>query len=74
MYKNVLLAADGSENSVRAAEHALAMIENEQDSHMDIIFAVDGDKSKSDVLKYGDSHVINSKRKEKKSLLLLKQS
>ncbi|WP_252313145.1 universal stress protein [Sinobaca sp. H24] len=65
MYKKVLLAADGSENSVRAAEHAMAMVEHEQDSHMDIIFAVDGDKSKSDVLKYGDSNVINSKRKAK---------
>ncbi|MFB5661782.1 universal stress protein [Alteribacillus sp. HJP-4] len=65
MYEKILLAADGSEHSLRSADHAIALAEREQAGHIDIIYIVDGDKSKSDVLRYGDKDVIQSKRKEK---------
>ncbi|WP_240377410.1 universal stress protein [Bacillus piscicola] len=65
MYQNVLLAADGSENSYRAADHAIGLVKGEKDARVDIIYVVDGSASKSDVLQYGNSHLIDHKRKEK---------
>ncbi|MFB4165145.1 universal stress protein [Alteribacillus sp. JSM 102045] len=65
MYQKVLLAADGSEHSLRSADHAIALVKGEKEAHIDVIYVVDGDKSKSDVLHYGNTELIQSKRKEK---------
>lgn len=65
MYKKILLAADGSEHSKRAAEHAIKMAECEKDSIVEIVFVVDGGNSKSDVLSNWNSANINDKRKER---------
>ena len=69
MYKKVLLAADGSEHSYRSAEHAIALVAGKDEGHIDIIYVVDGSKSKSDVLQYGNSELIQHKRKEKLSTI-----
>ncbi|WP_026702701.1 universal stress protein [Salibacterium aidingense] len=65
MYEKILLAADGSEHSLRAVKHAIALVKGEQAPHIDIIYVVDGEKSKSDVLHYGNTEIIQTKRKEK---------
>ncbi|WP_158737299.1 universal stress protein [Alteribacillus sp. YIM 98480] len=65
MYQKVLLAADGSEHSRRSADHSIALVNGEEKAHIDIVYVVDGDKSKADVLHYGNTELIQSKRKEK---------
>lgn len=66
MFNKILLATDGSEHSSRAINQAIKMVSPYKDQvKIDLIYAVDGDTSKSDVLKYGDSHTATIKRKEK---------
>ncbi|WP_100400691.1 universal stress protein [Bacillus sp. FJAT-44742] len=65
MYKKILLAADGSENAVRSARHALGIRAGHKDSHIDIIYVIDGEKAKSEVIHFGDTAVIEKKRKER---------
>ncbi|MFC7063461.1 universal stress protein [Halobacillus seohaensis] len=66
MFKNILLATDGSEHSNRAIDQTLKMVSPYKDEvHIELIYAVDGEKSKKDVLKHGDSHTATAKRKEK---------
>ncbi|MFC5714033.1 universal stress protein [Thalassorhabdus alkalitolerans] len=65
MYKKILLAADGSENAVRSARHALGIRAGQKDSHIDIIYVIDGEKAKSEVIHFGDTAVIEKKRKER---------
>ncbi|GAB2562811.1 universal stress protein [Gracilibacillus alcaliphilus] len=64
MYKKVLLAADGSDHSIRAASHAvqIAKIAN---GKIDIIFAIDDKTSKEEVLHNVDSHMIKQEREQK---------
>ncbi|KHE72583.1 universal stress protein [Halobacillus sp. BBL2006] len=66
MFNKILLATDGSEHSSRAIKQAIKMVSPYKDQvKIDLIYAVDGDTSKSDVLKYGDSHTATIKRKER---------
>lgn len=66
MFNKILLATDGSEHSSRAIDQTLKMVEPYKDQvQIDLIYAVDGESSKEDVLKYGDSHTATAKRKEK---------
>ncbi|MBS8266523.1 universal stress protein [Mesobacillus boroniphilus] len=65
MYQKILLAADGSEHSIRAADHAIIIAKCQGDAKMEIVYAVDGDSSKSDVLSNWNSADINDKRKER---------
>jgi nucleotide-binding universal stress UspA family protein len=50
MYKKILLAADGSSNSDRAADHAVNLARLQNGSEVEIIYVLDYTKSKSDVL------------------------
>ncbi|WP_174733277.1 universal stress protein [Mesobacillus harenae] len=63
MYKKVLLAADGSEHSLRAAEQAKTLISGNK-GFIDIIFVVSGAASKEDVLHHASKEEINASRKE----------
>lgn len=66
MYQKILLAADGSEHSKRAADHAIMIAKCQGDDvKIEIVYAVDGDSSKSDVLSNWNSADINDKRKER---------
>jgi len=65
MYKHILLAADGSENAVRAAKEAIKMASCLEDSTVEIVYVVDFDKSKSEVLHSSSSEVINLERRKK---------
>jgi nucleotide-binding universal stress UspA family protein len=63
MFKNLLLAVDGSEHSRRATEKALELAGLSEGSSIEILYVVPGSKSKSDVLHYGDSDSASMKRK-----------
>ncbi|SIS38626.1 universal stress protein [Salimicrobium flavidum] len=66
MFTKILLASDGSEHSIRAIDYALKMVDTYKEKvHIELVYAVDGDQSKKDVLKYGDSDTASMKRKEK---------
>ena len=65
MYKKILLAADGSDNSYRAAEETLKLLH--ADSEVMILNVFDASDSKDEVLHSGPSESIVRKRKEKLS-------
>ncbi len=65
MYKKILLAADGSDNSFRAAQETLKLLH--ADSDVTILNVVDVSDSKDEVLHSGHSESIVGKRKEKLS-------
>lgn len=50
MYQYILLAADGSENAIRAAKEAIKLASFTESSLIDLVYVVDFEKSKSDVL------------------------
>lgn len=68
MYKTILLAADGSENSFRAAEETLNFIS--EDTEVTILNVINADDSKDDVLHSSPAESIVEKRKEKLSKII----
>ncbi|WP_442598768.1 universal stress protein [Neobacillus sp. D3-1R] len=63
MYKKILLATDGSEHSKRAAENAIHIAKSSPNSKIEVIYVVDHDKVKSDVLQNWNSANFEDKRK-----------
>lgn len=76
MYKHILLAADGSENAARAAKEAIKLASCREDSIIEVVYVVDFDKSKTDVLHSSSSAAIDLERRKKiaKVEQLLKES
>jgi nucleotide-binding universal stress UspA family protein len=64
MFKNLLLAIDGSDHSIRAADKAISLALLEKNASIEILYVVAGSKSKTDVLHYGDSDSASRKRQE----------
>ncbi|MGP4042014.1 universal stress protein [Gracilibacillus sp. D59] len=64
MYQKILLAADGSDHSIRAASHAVKIAKIDQ-GKIDIVYAVDGKTSKEDVLHGLDKYDVKKERQEK---------
>ncbi|WP_026688911.1 universal stress protein [Alteribacter aurantiacus] len=64
MFNKILLAVDGSEHADRATDKAIALARLSKNATVELLYVVDGNKSKSDVLKYGDSDTASFKRKE----------
>ena len=50
MYQHILLAADGSENSLRATKEAIKLAKCPPNSIVEIVMVTDFDKSKQDIL------------------------
>ena len=65
MYKHILLAADGSENSVRAANEAIKLAKSSIDSILELVMVVDIEKSKQDVLHSRSSESLLIERRRK---------
>jgi nucleotide-binding universal stress UspA family protein len=65
MYKKIALATDGSEHSKRAAENAIKIAKCTPNSKIEVLFVVDPDKAKSDVLSNWNSADIEDKRKSR---------
>lgn len=66
MFNKILIAADGSDHSVRAAQYAIELADRFSSS-IEIVYVVDGDKSKTDVLHFGDKHALERMRIDKLS-------
>ncbi|MCY9445151.1 universal stress protein [Bacillus haynesii] len=50
MYRNILLAADGSKHSERAADHAIHLASMSKQAVVDVIYVLDYAKAKHEVL------------------------
>jgi nucleotide-binding universal stress UspA family protein len=50
MYKKILIAADGSPHSLRAADHAIKIALCEPDTLIEIVYVLDASSVKADVL------------------------
>ncbi|TYR81605.1 universal stress protein [Priestia megaterium] len=50
MYKKILLAVDGSEHSIRAANHAIQLASLVKDATVEVICVLDFSKAKTEVL------------------------
>ncbi|MCI3918854.1 universal stress protein [Paenibacillus sp. TRM 82003] len=64
MYNKILLATDGSEHSIRAAEQAAHIARCSKGSTVHIVYVVDQDAAKSDVLHHWNTD-LGDKRREK---------
>ncbi|WP_078429428.1 universal stress protein [Alkalihalobacterium alkalinitrilicum] len=69
MFKRILLPADGSEHSIRAAEKAITISKGTNEAMVTVLYVVDGNISKADVLKNWDALGIASQRKAKLSAI-----
>jgi nucleotide-binding universal stress UspA family protein len=65
VYKKILLATDGSEHSKRAAENAIHIATCTPGSTVEVVYVVDANRAKSDVLANWNSVEINDSRKER---------
>lgn len=64
MYKNILLAVDGSEHSLRSTEEAIKLHDSSDDAHIDVVYVADYDKAKYDVLHAHDKEELEAKRRK----------
>lgn len=65
MYQHILLAADGSKNSVRAAREVAKLASLVQGSIVEVLFVVDPSKVKEEVLHSKNHEELEYKRKQK---------
>jgi nucleotide-binding universal stress UspA family protein len=65
MFKKILLAADGSEHSIRAAQKAIALAKLNPESKVTVFYVVDGKISKHDAIHNLDADDIEFKRVQK---------
>ena len=65
MYKHILLAADGSENAVRAAKEAIKIAKVSEGAMIDIVYVADFEKSKRDVLHATSPESLELERRRK---------
>ena len=63
MYNHILLAVDGSDNSVRAAKEAVKIASAE--SLIEMVYVADFDKAKTEVLHVASSEILLLERKRK---------
>ncbi|WP_423408767.1 universal stress protein [Heyndrickxia sp. MSNUG] len=63
MFHKILLAADGSDHSVRAAKKAAELAKLSGDSEITVVYVIDGQTSKEDILHNPDRSVVEEKRR-----------
>jgi len=68
MYKKILLASDGSNFALRAADQAIKLASLSGDAVIEIIYVVDLETSKRDAIYYMDSDIIQEERKKRLKL------
>jgi len=69
MFKKILLAADGSLHSLRAAEKAIEIAKLNPYSFVDVVYVVDGKTSKEDVLHNWNQIDTETKRRKKMEMI-----
>lgn len=65
MFKQILLASDGSDHALRATMRAIDVINHHPDCHVTLLYVVDSSTSKIDVLHGEGIESIESRRKER---------
>jgi nucleotide-binding universal stress UspA family protein len=65
MYPHILLAADGSENSFRAAKEAAKLAKLSEHTKITLLFVIDFEKVKTDVLHANSAESLYMERKKK---------
>ncbi len=65
MYKNILLAVDGSEHSLRAMKEAIKMATLVDDCAIEVVYVVDYSKSKDEVLHSQGKEELDLSRRKK---------
>lgn len=65
MYQHILLAADGSENSMRAAKEAMKLAKVSSETTVTILFVIDIEKVKTDVLHASSVESLYMERRQK---------
>ena len=65
MYRHILLAADGSENSVRAAKEAVKIAALNPESKIDVVYVASFDKVRTEVLRASSSEGLMLERRRK---------
>ena len=65
MYQHILLAADGSENAIRATKEAIKLASLVEGSLIDIVFVADFEKAKRDVLHAASPESLEFERRRK---------
>ncbi|MEH7885598.1 universal stress protein [Bacillus sp. JJ1609] len=63
MFQKILLAADGSDHSVRAAKKAAVLAKLSGDSEITVVYVIDGQTSKEDILHNPNRSVVEEKRR-----------
>lgn len=65
MYNQILLAVDGSDHSVRAAEEAVKLASDSPESQVTIVYVADHANAKNEVLHSGSSMELDLQRRKK---------
>ncbi len=65
MYKRILLAADGSDYSLRAAEETLKIVSMMEDVTIEIVFVMDYSKAATEVLHSKNPETLEFERRQK---------
>lgn len=67
MFKHIVLASDGSEHALRAADKTIELIGHFPEAKVDVLYSVDGATAKTDVLHspHLDGCTVQQQRKEK---------
>ncbi|QVY61105.1 universal stress protein [Cytobacillus gottheilii] len=65
MFNKILIAADGSDHSIRSAEKALHLGEQNPQAHFTVVYAIDGQTSKEDILHHYDQSIVLEKRRQR---------
>ncbi|MDX8362000.1 universal stress protein [Cytobacillus sp. IB215316] len=65
MFEKILLASDGSDHAIRAAEKAAFLAKEIAGATIEILYIVDNETAKSDALRNIESHDIESTRNER---------
>jgi len=65
MYKKILLAADGSENSFRAAKEAIKIASFDPNCMIEVVYVADFSKAKSEILHSKGKEELDLSRRQK---------
>ncbi|HEX6594057.1 MAG TPA: universal stress protein [Bacillota bacterium] len=65
MYKHILIAADGSDHSQRAAKDAIQIAKCHPEASIEIVYVFDPNKAKSEALSHWDAEYVGDQRKRR---------
>ena len=72
MFNKILLASDGSNNSLRACDRAIEMAKFKVDSIIEVVYVIDLNTSKQEALHHMDAEIIQLEREQRMQLTVEK--